>query len=355
MSAPLRKAAWHRLLWRVHFWAGWVGAPLILFVTLTGLLYVFAPALDAWRHSALDRVPAIGAARLPLDAQVAAARAASPEAPLRYVVPARRPEDSTQVYFQAAGGARPAHAGHDHGIPTGHVVYVDPYTGQVLGRLAEMQRLKTWLNKLHASALQGEGGRWLSELAASWTLVLLITGLALWWPRSRARGGPGWRALLPRLGAGRRSWRALHASVSVSLGLVLMLVLVTGLVWSRHAGANFRALQERLGQAAPKPPAALASGAAGTAGPLGWQAILDLARGSAAAPALRITPPERAGSPWRIDEFDRGRPTERTTRLVDARSGAVLHRSGWPDQPLLAKAIALGIPFHRGDLGLWNQ
>ena len=85
MESTPRRAALNRLFWRLHFWAGLIGAPIVLFAALTGLLYVFTPQIEAWRHGALDHV-SIGQTLRPLDEQVAAVRKAYPNATLRFVV-----------------------------------------------------------------------------------------------------------------------------------------------------------------------------------------------------------------------------------------------------------------------------
>lgn len=361
-----RGKALHRLFWRIHFWAGLIGAPIVLFGAVTGLIYVVSPQVEAWRYEALDHVTPGGAA-LPLDAQVRAVQEAFPDAPLRFVVPGHEPGDSTQVYLRQPPQDHAMHAhgnhapmprasDHDHGLPTGSIVYVNPYTGAVLGQLQEMQRFKTWAKKLHSSALQGDGWRWLLELGASWMLVLFATGLTLWWPRSQARGGPGWRVLIPRLGRGRRTWRDLHASIAILWGLVLSVVLVTGLTWARYSGENFRKAQEALGQAAPKPAKSLRSQPPSPeAQPLGWQAAYDRARSQAPHVAMQLTPPAHAQGAWRIENFDRSEPAGRFVLVLDAYSGHTLFSSGWLQLPLLSKATAVGIPFHRGEFGVWNQ
>jgi len=225
----------------------------------------------------------------------------------------------------------------------------------VVGALSEMQRFKTWAKKLHSSALQGDGWRWLLELGASWMLVMFATGLTMWWPRARRAGGPGWRALVPRLGRGRQTWRDLHAVVALALGLVLAIVLVTGLTWAKHSGENFRLAQEALGQGAPKPPKGLRSTVSANAAPLSWQSVYDHARASAPDLSLQLTPPRDAGGVWRVENFDRGQPMKRFTLALDAYSGRTLFASDWDRLPLLARATALGIPFHRGEFGVWNQ
>lgn len=348
MNSP----ALHRLFRRLHFWGGLVGAPIVLFAALTGLLYVFTPQVEAWRHGHLDTV-AVGPARVQLDQQVDAALAAAPDAALRHVVPGYAPGDSTQVYLAAPHEHRTG-ASHDHGLPTGSIVYVDPYTGRVLGQLPEMARFKTWAKKLHSSALQGQGWRWVMELGASWMLVLFVTGLALWWPRPQRHGGPGWRALVPRLGRGRVTWRDLHATVAIVCGVVLAVVLVTGLTWSRHAGERFRVLQQATGQEAPRLPKALQS-APGDAPRLGWQAAWEHARRDAPDVSLQLIAPSTANGVWRAENFDRSQPERRFTMALDARTGQTLFHSGWAQLPALAKATAVGIPFHRAEYGVWNQ
>lgn len=347
----------NRLFWRVHFWAGLITAPIVLFAALTGLLYVFSPQIEGWRHAGLDHVP-VGARLQPLDAQVAAVEAAFPDRTVRFVVPAHAAGQTTQVYLRAPheGHAHGASKGeHDHGLPRGGIAYVDPSTATVVGDLAEMQRFKTWARKLHSSMLQGDGWRWLIELAASWMLVMFGTGIAMWWPRSQAKGGPGWRALLPRLGRGRQTWRDLHVVIALALGFVLAIVLVTGLTWSRHAGDNFRWVQDALGQNAAKPPSTLKSTVIDGAQPMGWQATWDRALATAPDIALQITPPRRADGVWRIENFDRAHPSKRFTLVLDAYSGHTLFSADWSQMPALAQATAVGIPFHRGEFGVWNQ
>lgn len=92
-GAPPR-AALRRLLWRLHFWAGVATAPLLLFAALTGLLYVFTPQIEAWRHGHLDRVRP-GLEHRPLDAQRAAAEAAVPGWRLAAAIPGATPEASS--------------------------------------------------------------------------------------------------------------------------------------------------------------------------------------------------------------------------------------------------------------------
>lgn len=349
-ASATARAALYRIFWRLHFWAGLITAPLVIVAALTGLLYVVTPQVEAWRHGHLDRVdPASGL--LPLEAQVAAAQATEASRPLRFVVPAHRPGDTTQVHF----GADPAVVARTDGLPAGRIVYVNPHTAEVVGALDEMQRYRHWARKLHASLLQGEGWRWLIELAASWLLVMLLTGVAMWWPRSGLRTlGASLRLRGP--GPERLQWRRWHTTGGVLMSAVLAVILVTGLTWSAHTGERFRAAQQALGQSALRPPPDLSSAppADGRA-PLTWQAAWDAARSQAPDIAMMLTPPRGPEGVWRVENFDRSQPTRRFVLALDAYRGHALFAAGWDDMPLMARATAVGIPFHRGEFGLWNQ
>jgi uncharacterized iron-regulated membrane protein len=337
------------LFWRVHFWAGLLTAPLVLWAAATGLLYVFTPQIEARLHASLDQAEGTGVAQ-PMDLQWAAALAAQPGWMPRSILPAAEPGRSTQVLFAPPPDAHVGHGKpatgerHDHRLPQGRIVYVDPTTAQVLGSLDEMARFKTWAKKLHASALQGDGWRWPIELAASWMLLMFATGLAMWWP-TRGRGSSA---------QGRPRWRRVHTGVGVAASGLLAVVLLTGLTWSRHAGDHFRSAQQALGQASPKPPRELRAQAGGE--PLSMQALLGRAQAELAGRALQLTPPRDAAvGVWRVDALVPDEPTARQTLMLDGVTGRVLWRSGWSELPALAKATAVGIPFHRAELGVWNQ
>ena len=386
-------AVLHRLFWRLHFWSGLLTAPIVLLAALTGILYIFTPQIEALRHAELDRVAQIRAPLppLPLDQQLAAARSAVPGLPVKAIVPAYTPGETSLVLFgeqkmrgmPKAAAANPAtaphpahqhadqHASHPDAAPgaasaissTEHhsaakeiTSYVDPGTATVQGNLPDAERFKNWSRKLHSSLLQGDGWRWLIELGASWMLVMMLTGFYLWWPRGRS----GWRkALLPAAsnGAGhsRASWRYWHSISSVLLALFTLTILLTGLTWSKYTGENFRALQNATGQATPKPPRDLTSLVTEGQQPLSAEQIYTLAKAQAPAIRLRMTPPNNASGVWRIENEDRSQPEKRFQLVLDAYSGQRLYYAGWDQLPLLSKAIAVGIPFHRGEFGWWNQ
>jgi uncharacterized iron-regulated membrane protein len=241
-SVPGGAGALYRTVWRWHFYVGLLVAPFAIFLAVTGAIYLWKPQYEAWRYRDLFTVPVpSGAATVSAAAQLAAAQAAAPVGwRAQSYTPAFTPGATTQVMFKP---------------PVSHpgpalTLYVNPYTGAVVGRLDDSKRLMTTIHDLHGTLLAGLPGELLVELAASWALVLFLTGLYLWWPRPRF---VVWGFLLPRLRAeGRMFWRDLHAVPAAWLSLTTVFLLTTGLLWTKGAGQWYRTLSTAAGQATPR-------------------------------------------------------------------------------------------------------
>lgn len=367
IDTPNLAARRRSLFWRIHFWAALIASPFVLLATLTGLLYIFTPQIEAGLYGHLERVtPPAGAAMLPLDAAVAAARSVVPaDLEIQSVMPPATPQDALKVGFGPASRATGEHANHAplSAVPAAataasprtaasgtakRTVFVDPYSARVLGTQLDQDRFSEWARRLHSRLLQGESLRWMIELAASWMLVMLLTGVYLWWPQAG-------RTALPRAGArGRQAWRQWHAFLGVALGLLSLAMVLTGITWSKYAGTQVRAVRDWAGQASPQVPPQLHSMPSG--GPQlnyqqAWQRVQALEPG---VPAV-LTPPRGPHGFWRAASADRPHPANRFDLVLNAYDGRVLYHAGWERQTAFGKATAVGIPFHRGELGAWNQ
>jgi uncharacterized iron-regulated membrane protein len=363
-ALPSLAARRRSLFWRIHFWAALVASPFALLAALTGILYIFTPQVEQVLYAHLDHVQQAGAAR-PLDDAIDAARRAVPAgSQLRSVVPALHATDSVKVFFTLpASGAmdmpadeHAAHRGMTMTMPAKtnraadtQTVYVNPYTASVLGLQAGNERFGAWSKKLHSSLLQGDGWRWMIELAASWLMVMLLTGIYLWWPRDDRNG-------LPQKGAqGRRWWSQWHSFAGVALSLISLAMLTTGLTWSKYAGDQVRLMRDAIGQKPPQAPLDLHSTVTEGKAAMTWQQAADAARQQAPDIALRLVAPRASSGTWRVTNYDQTQPTRRIDMVLDAYSGHALFRSDWNDQTVFAKATGIGIPFHRGEFGWWNQ
>lgn len=209
----------YRTIWRWHFWAGLIVAPFLLILSATGAIYLFNDEINDAFYPEL-RLVAPSDRAVPVSAMIRAALAAHAGAVSRVDLPA------------APGRAATVFVTPDQGDPLR--VHVDPGTGRVLGHIVYADTLVGWADTMHGSLLLGTFGDRVVELAACWALVLIVTGLFLWWPRGR------WRAagtLWPRLGAsGRGWWRALHGPVGLWSAALIAFLIVTGLPWAGVSG-----------------------------------------------------------------------------------------------------------------------
>ena len=363
-NAGLKEMAARRsLLWRIHFWAALIASPFTLLAAVSGILYIFTPQIEGMRHGWLDHVEPVGS-MLSLDAAVAAAHTALPSGwRLQSVLPPYVAGDTVRVVFENQDQPSVGHERHQP-APTpptaapkqarrpsaqARTVYVNPYTARVIGTLDNQDRFSVWAQKLHARLLQGEGWRWMIELAASAMLVMLLTGIALWWPATRSK-------FLPQAGArGRSVWKQWHGFLGVALSVITVTILATGLTWSKYTGEHIRMARNALGQAPPRMPGNLESDLGHEQALLTWQGAWDVARRLGPDVAVQMVAPRGMRGVWHISSADPSRPTKRFELALDVADGKRLYFIGWEQQTGFGKATAIGIPFHRGEFGWWNQ
>ncbi|MFF5160854.1 PepSY-associated TM helix domain-containing protein [Streptomyces sp. NPDC000348] len=342
------------LVLRLHFYAGVLVAPFLLVAALTGLLYAASFQAEKIVYDHELTVPA-GDRKLPVSAQVAAAREAHPEGTVSAVRPSPEADATTRVMLSGIPGVDPGHT---------LAVFVDPYTAKVRGALEQYGStgalpLRTWIDEFHRDLHLGEPGRLYSEFAASWLWVIAGGGLVLWFSRRRA-------LRKVRGTSGRRRTLALHGGVGVWAAAGFVFLSATGLTWSTYAGANIGELRTALGQETPSVSAAAAGehaghdAAGGTAGDAahgaGLDRVLAAARAEGLGDPVEIVPPADEKSAYVVRQIQRGWPEGQDSAAVDPASGEVTDVLRFDDYPVLAKLTRWGIDLHTGNLfGLVNQ
>ncbi|MEA2131822.1 MAG: hypothetical protein QOJ85_4713 [Solirubrobacteraceae bacterium] len=233
-----------RAVWRWHFYAGLLVIPIVVILSLSGIVYLFKPQIDSVFYGHQRHVAA-GGATVSYAKQLAAVKTALPGATVTSVAPPPNAKRSTQFGVTTKTGKD-------------WTVFVDPYTGAVLGHRDNRRYVPTIALDVHGSLLASRfmdaNGTWgdrIIELAASWAVVLVITGLYLWWPRGRRRSLR--RALTPRLRARsvRVRWRDVHAVTGVGFSFVFLFFLVTGLAWSGVWGQTYKDVATKVGSSYP--------------------------------------------------------------------------------------------------------
>ncbi len=232
MSVHAPGTRWYNAVWRWHFYAGLFCIPFVIWLALTGSIYLWRPQIEAWLDRPYDHLATDGPVASP-DAQVAAARRAVPGSTLRkYVLPER---DDQAVRILVA----------DHGADKR--VYVDPHSLAVLKVATEETRPMRVIFHLHGELLAGAVGSYLVEIAACWAIVMILTGVYLWWPRGR-KGLAG--LLYPRLSGGQRVfWRDIHATAGIWVSVFALFLILTGLPWAKGWGSYLGEVRTLTGTA----------------------------------------------------------------------------------------------------------
>jgi uncharacterized iron-regulated membrane protein len=365
---PAGDGGLYRTIWRWHFFAGLLVMPLVILLALSGTVYLFKPQIERWEERAFHGLPTDHATTP--SAQVAAALASVPDASLGFYRLPERAGDAAMVHLALPGGR----AMRD--------VFVSPQ-GRVLGTLDPDRRIIAIDRRFHGQLLLGRQGSWLVELAASWAIVMILSGLYLWWPRGGGLGGVVW----PRVHLGGRAfWRDLHAVTGFWVSGLALVMLFTGLPWADAWGSAFRSLRAELGWVtgpqdwtiggrapaggnlhAEHDHAAMMEGMA-MPEPHADPVLFDQMVANATAarlpfPAMVVPPGAPAGeggsgkpaSGWVVKSEAQDRPL-RVTLRYDAHSGALTGREDISGKHSIDRIVAYAIAWHEGQLlGWFNQ
>lgn len=364
LMRPSGRDTLRRFLVRLHFYIGVFVGPFIFVAALTGLLYVLTPQIEARLYASVLTTQSTGPAHSLADQAAAARIHIGDSLAISAVRPATAPGKTTRIMFSDP----------DLGESENRTVFVDPVTLAITGDLTTygtsgILPFRTLLDGLHRNMLLGSWGRYYSELAASWLWVAVAGGVFLW-----ATGPARRRTLTDMPPAQRRRW--LHATIGVTISVVLVFISVTGLTWSQAGGARIDAMRGAFGWVTPSVSAVLDANAAApemahhdhgsmTSTPAmamreDRAAELDAVETAARAagldsPSLEIRLP-KPGQAWVVREYDRSWPTQVDTVALHPDTLAVISRADFATFTLIPKLVRWGIDAHMGVLfGLPNQ
>jgi len=355
--------------WRWHFYAGLYVIPFMVMLAVTGLIMLWI----SWLVGTGAERMAVEPEGIPLSVSVlqAAAEAAVPGGSITQYIEPLAPDRVASFVV----------AGSDAAIG----VAVNPYTAEIVRTFPWGAGWYQFASKVHGTLLMGNFGDLLIEIAASLGIVMIVSGLYLHWPR----GGSGWRAaLLPRVSAkGRAFWKSLHGVVGFWMSGVLVVFLISGLSWAGvwggqfvqpwstfpaekwnvpvseeevHASMNHGSEKEvpwGLEQT-PMPISGLRAGQPAVDGEVNLKEITAFARSLEFPGRFQIRLPQGEAGVWTISHDsmsnDGDDPTADRTLHIDRFTGHVLADVRYADYSIYARAMAWGIAFHEGDLGVWN-
>ncbi|MGO4763614.1 PepSY-associated TM helix domain-containing protein [Cupriavidus sp. 2KB_3] len=377
-AATANADASYRMLWRWHFYAGLFVMPFLIVLAVTGTLYCFQPQIEPLLYPHVLKVEPSGE-RLSAQRLLDRAREAAPAgATVTNYTLDTDPRASAEFVFRLPAG------GSDS-------VYLNPYSGAYLGSLSVEDRLMKQVRMLHRALLVGKPGELLMELAACWVLVMIATGLAMWWPRLRQRGA---RAFVPGPATGTRGgWKEIHLALGAWLAVGALAFILSGLPWTGSWGKQFKALATAANLGRPAdgqgdmhahaaPPASGAdhmkhhhtmeslpladmpwavglttvpSVAPAKTAPLSLDQVVAVVANQGITTGCQVVFPKAPGGVYTASCFPADPRGERTLH-IDPANGRVVKDLRFDDYGPVAQAISYGTSLHMGRyFGLANQ
>jgi uncharacterized iron-regulated membrane protein len=211
----------YQAVWRWHFIAGLAVMPFLVMMAITGGLYLFKDEITLLVYRNLIEVPAQQAQMAPLSEVIANAEAGLNGHALQ-ISPPSGPDRSIRMIVRAPSG-------------DALTAYADPYDGRLLGSFPYGGIMQT-IRKIHSLQKFGFWASCLIEIVAGWAIIMVGTGVYMWWPRGRkggvvsVRGNPQKRVF----------WRDIHAVTGALVGVVIVFLAGTGMPWSLFWGVKIQ-------------------------------------------------------------------------------------------------------------------
>jgi uncharacterized iron-regulated membrane protein len=352
-NTQIKTNASYQMIWRWHFYAGLFCIPFILWLSITGSIYLFKPQIDSYIDKPYSHFEVFNPASLSI--QVYTALKAMPDASFNAYQLSESKSQATQILIDKKDKT--------------YRVYVHPESLEILKIQDEDERFTNLIANLHGELLLGNKGSILVELAASWTVVMLITGLFLWWPKgSKSLAG----VLYPRVSRnGRTFWKDLHSVIAFWVSFFALFLILSGLPWAKSWGSMLKELREVNLHTTIQPDWNIGhenqleeklfhhnhsnSPDANSENKLGYE-ILDVIvkeinYKSNEIPVL-ISPPDNKTKNWIVKSDSQNR-LHRFKMEMDAKTGRILSREEFDQSPLIDRIVAIGVSAHEGQLFGW--
>lgn len=354
-------ASIYQVVWKWHFYAGIMTAPFLFILAFSGSIYLFKPQIESFLYQDYFVVDQIEESRSTFSAQRDLVKETYPDASISSFIVREDPNATTEFYLT------------EDGVSTS--IFVNPYTTTIQGALNTDERLMNIFKKIHSELwIAGTVGNRIVELVACWAVILLITGLYIWWPRNRASI---WGTILPRLHKrGRLFWRDLHAVPAFWLSIFILILIATGLPWSGIVGSQIQKISGAPAysydwQERPESVTLTKDGADGIPWanenllmpysnsqseylPLSIDDVIHIAELEGMAYPYTLSLPDGPTGVYTIShETNR---LDLATKHIDQYSGTVLIGRSFQDFDFLPKLVSAGIALHEGRLFGWpNQ
>ena len=362
-------------VWRWHFYFGLLVVPFLTLLAVTGLGMLLFANITGKEGERLHVTPQ--AQVQPLSAQAEAARQFVNEksaSVVQYIAP--RADDMVAVF-------------RVNNDDKATMVAVDPYTAKVVNSMPRNKGLYHTMDEIHGDIMLGTAGDYLLETAASLTILMMITGIYLWW----AKQGRLKPMLVPKAGKGRSWWRDLHGAFGTWVSLILLLFCLSGIAWAGIWGGKMVQSWSRFPagkwgvepnpvstlpthgdvlndgktkeapwilELTPMPVSGTTKGENGISPsePMTLETVDRFAREIGFKGRYQLNLPKGETGVWTLSQdsmsYDMVSPIADRTVHIDRYSGKILADIRYDDYNFFGKFMAVSIALHTGTLGWWS-
>ena len=362
-------------VWRWHFYFGLLVVPFLTLLAVTGLGMLLFANITGKEGERLHVTPQ--AQVQPLSAQAEAARQFVNEksaSVVQYIAP--RADDMVAVF-------------RVNNDDKATMVAVDPYTATVVNSMPRNKGLYHTMDEIHGDIMLGTAGDYLLETAASLTILMMITGIYLWW----AKQGRLKPMLVPKAGKGRSWWRDLHGAFGTWVSLILLLFCLSGIAWAGIWGGKMVQSWSQFPagkwgvepnpvstlpthgdvlndgktkeapwvlELTPMPVSGTTKGENGISPsePMTLETVDRFAREIGFKGRYQLNLPKGETGVWTLSQdsmsYDMVSPTADRTVHIDRYSGKILGDIRYDDYNFFGKFMAVSIALHMGTLGWWS-
>lgn len=208
---------------KLHLWLSVPFGIIITITCLTGAILVLEPEITRAIRSDVYYVADASGSVKPVEELIATVEAEGPDSlTIANITVFDDPRRAYQVNFAKRHSA---------------ALFIDQYTGKITGRYERLGFFTTILH-LHRRLLDDSAsagtrivsGKQIVGISTLMLVVILITGLILWWPR--AAHGFANSLSIPLRSGWHRFWMGLHVAGGVYSLILVLVMALTGLTWS---------------------------------------------------------------------------------------------------------------------------
>jgi uncharacterized iron-regulated membrane protein len=214
----MNKLSFKKLIGQLHLWLGLASGLVVFVVAVTGAIWAFESEISDiiydYRTVKVEQKPLLSPSILKQSA-------------------AKYFTGKTIQSIDYQGNNRSAmlrHFGETDGKEERTVVYLNPYTSQVLHVQTDHSFFDIII-ELHVNLMLGDVGKRIVDFSTLFFLILLITGIVLWFPKNKAAAKQRYKFDWKSSTKWKRKNYDLHNVLGFYASWVAIFIAITGLAW----------------------------------------------------------------------------------------------------------------------------